>query len=216
MKNIILLSIAIIFTLTTCNQNKNVHGEIEIEWTDKLSADFSFTEKWSYPEGIYENEFGQLICDGFCPPEVAGMYDDIGRIKEDSLNRYYRLVDTTHQHHTIESDAWTYEWAGTDFITANRVDHDTVVCFTHNNAATHSSLNLKIIGDKCIPTIELNSTTLNQGAKIYTCKSGQIQIDSDLWNKGFMKAEFNFIFDNTENPEQAMYWKGKIYTKINK
>ena len=30
----------------------------------KLTGDFSFKDNWSYPEGVYWNEFGQLSCEG--------------------------------------------------------------------------------------------------------------------------------------------------------
>ena len=87
------------------------------------------------------------------------------------------------------------------------------ICFTHNNIATHSSLILTIIKDKCIPTIELNSITPT-GKKIYTCKNGHIQIDRNLWKNGILKANFDFVFDHKEDPSKPMYWKGKIYVNI--
>ncbi|MOA06695.1 hypothetical protein D3C78_1263500 [compost metagenome] len=91
---------------------------------------------------------------------------------------------------------------------------DTVACFTANNAATHTSLNLKIANDKCIPTIELNSIT-NAGTKTYSYKRGAIKIDKNMWDKGVLKAEFDFEFNHQESSKEPMYWKGKIYTSIN-
>lgn len=87
-------------------------------WREHLSDDFSFIEQWDYTEGVYQNEFGQLTCDGLCPPETDGMKDEKGMILVDSLTAFYQLVDTMHQFHTIQSDAWCYEWAGTNFATA--------------------------------------------------------------------------------------------------
>ena len=29
-----------------------------------------------------------------------------------------------------------------------------------------------------------------------------------------MKAEFNFTFEHKKNPDKPMYWKGKIYAKV--
>lgn len=195
------------------NNEKVQIGEIKISWTDNLSGDFSFIESWDYPEGVYKNDFGQLSCDGLCPPEIDRMKDENGKIYKDSLTAFYQLVDTTHQFYSIESDAWTYEWAGTNFVTAIRKNSDTTICYTHNDVATHSSLILTIIKDKCIPTIELNSI-IPIGTKIYNCKGGQIKIDKNVWEKGILKANFNFIFDHTENPKKPMYWKGKIYSKV--
>jgi hypothetical protein len=195
------------------NNEKLKPGELKIVWTGNLTGDFSFIENWDYPEGVYRNDFGQLSCDGLCAPETERMLDENGRIYKDSLAAFYQLIDTTHQFHSIQSDAWAYEWAGTNFVTATRINTDSVVCFTHTNAATHSSLVLTIAKEKCIPKIELNSIA-GSGTKIYSCKSGQLEIDKPLWDKGILKAKFDFIFDHKENPVQPMFWKGKIYAKI--
>lgn len=213
-----LIYIILTFGLISCGltfdkKEKAESGEIQISWLDSLTGDFSFTKNWEYPEGVYKNEFGQLSCDGLCPPEIDRMKDEKGKIYEDSLKAFYQLLDTTHLFHSIQSEAWTHEWAGTNFVTASRKNADTTICFTYNKIATHSSLILTIIKDKCIPTIELNSITHTE-TKIYNCKNGQIEIDKSLWEKGILKANFNFVFDHIENPQKTMYWKGKIYTTI--
>jgi hypothetical protein len=166
----------------------------------------------AYPESVYINEFGQVSCDGFCPPETDKMKDKNGRIYEDSLKSYYNLIDTTHLFHSIKSEAWAYEWGETDFITAERTNKDTVICFTQNNAATHSSLNLIITKSTVNPTIVLNSI-FNNDIKTYNCKNGEMLIDKNLWKKGILKATFNFEFFNLESSDK-MYWKGSIYTDI--
>jgi len=211
----------LIIGLLSCGQHlikneKNASGEVKIIWKDNLTGNFSFAENWEYREGIYKNGFGQLSCDGLCPPEIDRMKDENGRIYQDSLKAFYQLIDTTHQFHSIQSDVWTYDWAGSNFVTATRVNADTTVCYTHNNIATHSSLLLTITNDRCIPIIELNSIAGSAGNKIYTCKSGYIDIDKNLWKKGILKAKFDFTFDHKENPNKPMYWKGKIYAAIEK
>jgi hypothetical protein len=212
--------ISMIFCGFTFDSNsKNAKsGEIIVCWADTLSGDFSFTKNWDYPEGVYNNHFGQLSCDGLCPPEIDGMKDENGRIFEDSITAFYNLVDTTHQFHSIQSDAWAYEWAGTNFVTVSRKKADTTFCFTHKNVGTHSSLVLIITDNKCIPTIHLYSVIVSRsgmnGEKIYRCKSGHIEIDKILWETGIVKAKFDFVFDHTDNPNKPMYWKGKIYANI--
>ena len=202
--------------LTSCgmiNKMKLNSDEVNLKWIDDLTGDFSFKDDWSYPENIYRNEFGQLSCDGFCPAETDKMKDENGKIYENDLSAFYELVDTTHIYHSIQSDAWTYEWAGTNHIIAERINKDTVVCFTQNDAGTHSSLNL-IITDKTVkPTIVLNSIIAGSNEKIYRCKSGKMVIDKKLWDEGILKATFDFDFYHDENPEK-MYWKGNIYVKI--
>jgi hypothetical protein len=199
--------------LKTGNNKIIENDEIKIEWVNNLSGDYSFKDKWEYPEGVYKNEFGQLSCDGLCPMEIDRMVDEKGKIIKDSLTSFYQLVDTSHQFYSIESEAWTYEWAGTNFVTVNKVSKDSIIGFTHTNAATHSSLNFTIIRDKCIPAIAINSIRLAEN-KIFTYKGGRIKIDKNMWDKGVFKAEFDFIFDHKENMEKPMYWKGKIYTKM--
>lgn len=211
-----LLFFLLILGVISCDSTTKLKlntGEILITWQDSIAGDFSFKEKEDYPEGVYKNEFGQLSCDGLCPPEIDGMKDENGRIYNDSLKAFYQLVDTTHQFYSIQSDAWTYEWAGTNFITFERVSKDSIFCYTHTNIATHCSLNLIIIKDIIKPLIFLNSMVPND-TKTYPCNGGQIAIDRKLWNKGIVKAEFNFTFEHKKNPDKLMYWKGKIYAKV--
>jgi hypothetical protein len=211
-----LLFFLLLFGVISCDSTTQLKlntGEILITWYDNIDGDFSFKDNWTYPEGIYRNEFGHLSCDGLCPPEIDKMKNKNGKIFKDSLKAFYQLIDTTHQFHSIQSDAWTYEWAGTDFITVERVSKDSIVCYTLNNIATQSSLDLIIIKDIVKPSISLNSIAPNS-IKTYPCNGGQIVIDRNLWNKGIMKAEFDFTFEHKENPAQPMYWKGKIYAKI--
>jgi hypothetical protein len=188
-------------------------GEVPLQWVDNLAGDFSFKDSWSYPEGVYRNEFGQLSCDGICPPETDKMKDENGKIYENSLVSFYKLVDTTHIFHSIASEAWAYEWTGTDYLIAERKNKDTVVCCTENNVATHSSLHLIITKNTVMPTIVLTSIINENGTKIYTCKSGQMVIDKILWDDGILKATFDFDFYHNEDTNK-MYWKGNIYAAI--
>ncbi|WP_280647231.1 MULTISPECIES: hypothetical protein [unclassified Dysgonomonas] len=186
---------------------------VRIEWVDNLQGDFSFTERWSYPENVFRNDYGELVCDGICDDVLFSMRDTDGRILPDSIERYYQLLDTTHYYHTIESDADCYEWDGTDFAYAHRSSNDTVYCYTACGVSTHSSLRFMITEDNCIPSIELNSIA-DGGIKYYNGKNGWIRIDRTLWQKNILKAEFDFTFDNSDDIENPMRWKGRIYTKI--
>lgn len=186
---------------------------IKIKWAQDIQGNFSFKNNWSYPEGIIRNQYGQLTCDGFCPPEAEAMMDSTGKILKDSIAAFYGLVDTVHQSHTIECKAWCYEWAGTDFINAVRKSADSVYCYTLLNATTHCSLQLDIAGDNCYAVIDLSSVADGNNIK-YHCNNGYISIDKTLWDSGILKAAFDFSFEHKENPKQRMYWKGKIYSKI--
>ncbi len=206
MKHFSLIFLSLV--LFSCNS-----GDIKLRWVDNLQEDFSFTEQWSYPENVFQNELGQLICDGICDTLLDQMRDENGKIIEDSIDRYYQLLDTTHYYHTISCQANCYEWAGSNFVYAHR-NKDTVICYTENTISTHSSLEIRIIGNTCIPRIELNSIA-SPGLQHFSSKSGHINIDKTLWKEGIFKAEFDFTFDDPEHPEKPIWWKGKIYTKIN-
>lgn len=197
------------------NMIKNSSIPIKIKWVDHLSGDFSFKNNWSYPEGIYKTEFGQLSCDGIYPSEIEGMKDSTGRIYKDSLIAFYNIIDTSHLAHSIQGKAWCYEYNGADFIEVTRLSNDSVHCFTLTNISTHCSLNIDIHRNSCSASIDLNSIS-NSGHTIFHCIQGSIIIDKSLWSKGVMKAVFSFDFEHKENPKESMFWKGKIYSEIKK
>jgi len=209
-------SIILFLTLAITNYSfgqKEIAESLLIEWVDSIDGDFSFKDSWSYNENIFRNNFGQLICDNICPVEIDEMKDSLGRIYEDSLAAFYKLIDTTHHFHTISCDAVCYEWGGTNFITVERKNKDEVFCHSMCTVGTHSSLGITISGEFCFFFIKLISVIPNRDA-IFNGKSGYLKIDKNLWKKGIMKAEFYFDF-YSDNYLTNMYWKGKIYAPIN-
>lgn len=220
MNKTIIIVLLLTLILPSCGQNEKKlvsadKGRIKVTWTNKLSGDFSFTNNWSYPEGIYKNKYGQLVCDGFCPDESFSMKDSTGRIFQDSIKAYYQLIDTTHLFHSIDGEAWCYEWAGTDYIKAQLLKGDTIKCETLTNVGTHSSLNLIITGNTCIPTIELYSVAAPD-KKVYYCSEGYINIEKGSLEDGILKTQFSFNFYHPEDPKIIMFWKGIAMTTIEK
>ncbi len=213
MKIIVIFCFAICIFFGACTNANLKKGQITVNWAEHLPGDYSFRYDWSYPEGVYKNSQGQLSCDGSCPPEIDAMKDNAGKIIRDSLRSFYRYVDTTHMQHSILSEAWCYEWAGTDYIEARKKNADTVQLATAANVATHCVLHLNIVNNICTPKIELISIMPN-GSATYLCKGGWIKLDRSLWGKDTVKAEFSFTFDHKKDPKQPMFWKGKIFTKI--
>lgn len=197
-----------IFSLFVSAQKSN---QIKINWVNDLEGDYSFTEKWDYADPVYLNEYSQLVCDGLCDPEIDNMRDETGKIYEDSLARYYQLVDTTHVYYTIECKTNAYEFAGANNIFVKKHDNGVVQCYTLSDAGTRSTLNLTIKGNTCKPVIMLRSVSFTE-TLFYDCKKGYIKIDKQLWDKGILKAEFDLIFDNFD---KDIWWKGKIYSSIN-
>lgn len=80
-----LKSIVLILTCLTILSftKKDETKWISIKWVDNIENDFSFKERWSYPEGVYKNKFGQLSRDGICPPEIDQMKNEEGKIYPD-------------------------------------------------------------------------------------------------------------------------------------
>lgn len=176
---------------------------------------FSFTQKWSYPEGVYLSQYGQLICDGLCPEGAENYINEQGKIGPQSLEKYYEIVDTTHYFHTFFSNSNAPEFAGSNFISAVRHLDGSILCESANNVATHSSLHLKLDGTNLIAWIEVNSINPSIGRKKLQCISANFNLSDRAYEKGFLKAEFNLLFANTIHPENGdIYWNGKICTKI--
>ncbi|MBB4037596.1 hypothetical protein GGR21_003516 [Dysgonomonas hofstadii] len=113
MKHLLTVSI-LLLTLFSCKEKQG----IEIRWTDNLEGDFSFTQEWSYPENVFLNEYGELVCNGLCDTILDKMRDENGRIIKDSITHYYQLLDTTHHYYTLHSEAHAHEWAGTNYAEA--------------------------------------------------------------------------------------------------
>lgn len=219
MKNSIVIFVLVLLSSHLWGQNtkgtvKSTSTPILIKWVENLAGDFSFIKKWSYQEGVYKNEYRQLSCDGLCPPEIDTMKDSTGRIYADSLRAFYAIIDTTHQAHSIECEARCYEYDGTDFIEVNRLSNNSFHCFTLTSNSTHCSLNIDILQDSCYATIDLNSIDTFCSEIIY-CTKGNIAMDKNRWKAGIMKAVFSFNFENKENPKEPIYWKGKIYARMN-
>lgn len=227
-KTILLVSLLLFFSSLLAQVRKyniTYSVPIKIKWDDQLKGDFSFRHKGSYDQGIYRNKYGQLSCDFDCPEEVKHMFDKKGRILKDSLEAFYKLVDTSHYYRSISCDAWCYEWAGTDFINVTRLSPDSVYCNTLINAGTHCSLELHIIGDTCYAVIYMNSirgtyTDSNGlewgGRSWFYSTNGYIIIDRTAWKKGIMKASFSFNFEHKNDPKRPIYWRGKIYSGMRK
>lgn len=216
-KTMKLKSIVIILTCLTILSftKKDETKWILIKWVDNIDNDFSFKDEWSYPEGVYKNKFGQLSCDGICPTEIDRMKNEEGKIYPDSFEAFYAIVDTTHIFHSIKSEVWAYEWAGTDFMTFKKQADNSILGQSSCNVATHSSLNIQIKNDSVSAWIDFNSIT-DIGKHIFPLKQGQIRIDKPLFENGVIKAEFDLKFINTLDIDREIYWKGLIYSKIEK
>ena len=176
-----------------------------------LKGDFSFASNWSYNEGIYKNEFGQLSCDGFCPERVDKMKDENGRIIKDSIPVFYQLIDTTHQFHTINSKIDNEKESYVNFINLNRVNDSIITLKTTQNSHIYGSLNMLITNSECYAQVEVISPNLTVGTTYYNLTNGEISIDIDSYHNNILKSYFDFTFTNKNN---IIKWSGKIYISI--
>lgn len=192
----------------------HIDNSIPINWVQDINNDFSFKNKWSYPEGVFKNKFGQLSCDSGICHGIDGMKDVQGKILKDSMNAFYRLVDTTHLKHSLKSKAQIYEWNQSNFIIFKRLPDNSLIGESLCNMTTHSSLNIQIEKNLVIVWVDFNSIK-DIGSNKFPVKSGEIKIDKNYFEKGIIKAEFNLTFSNTINPNKELYWEGLIYSEIN-
>lgn len=187
--------------------------EIPILWKSISSADYSFHEQWEYPDGVYENQWGQLSCDGFCPEGTDPMKDSQGKIYDDSLEAFYTLVDTTHLFYSIKCDASMYEFAGTNYIHFSRANN-AITGITEASASTHCSLKISIVDGKCSAWVEYNSVLPNRPEMLFLMSDGRIILDDKAFAKGIVKGFFDFRFANTLEPTLPLSWSGFIYSEM--
>ncbi len=192
---------------------ENQGEKIKLEWINDLEGDFSFVDQWSYPEGIYRDEYGVLFLDGISSDVIETLKDSTGTIAPESMDYYYTLVDTSHQNHTINCESNCYEWIGTDFVNIFQDNKHQIVCQTQTNVGTHSSLVITISEDYCTSKIELY--TISSPSKIiFYGITGTMKIDKKYWEAGILKCEFEFYFTDPSKPGTPIFWKGKILKPI--
>lgn len=194
----------------SCSDNVSVG----IKWVNNLEGDFSFKDKWSYAENVFHNDYGELVCDRICPPETDNMRDENGRIIPDSISKYYQLVDTTHFYHTLQWNRFAND-PESGYITAKSAGDDIITCRTLGGS-DYWTMVLIITGNRCVPILEYHRIDSKTGYIIYNCNEGAIRIDKKLWEKGILKAEFEFTFYDPAYGGKEQVRKGKIYTTIEK
>lgn len=186
---------------------------VEINWQKNLEGDFSFSEEWSYPLGVYKNQWGQISCDGFCPLETDAMKDSVGRLYEDSLSSFYALVDTIHLQHSFLAEGSMYEWTGSNHINFKQQEDGSVIGSSTCNASSHTSLHIKIEDDKITTWLDFVGIR-DVKRHIFPLKDGWIKMDQKLFRKGIIKASFHFDFINSLEPSVPLNCEGKIYSLI--
>ena len=162
--NILILGLVTFMSCTSKTITTNTKNDRQIKWSDTINGDFSFKDKWSYPEGIYLNVHSQLSCDGLCPTRIDKMKDETGRIIQDSLEIFYSIVDTSHLYHSLNSSNEMYEYSGTNFIDFSVKDNK-MIGKTNTNVSTHCSMTIILDGNKFNAFVAVSYTHLTLPTK---------------------------------------------------
>lgn len=189
-------------------------AQVDFRWVDSLDGDFSFTENWDYPEGVYVNQWGQLSCDGFCPMEIDKMKDDQGRLFDDSLSAFYSIVDTTHRYFTHEGIVRTYEYGECNHAFA-KVLNGKMHVQTEVNVSTHTSLHIVFDAEVKLETefkiYLIYNSIRNTKPIVYLARSGDLEISKKMFKEGIVKMSFDLKFEDiSNNPKFEQTWNGKI------
>lgn len=215
-----LLTILLIISQTSLGQLEidELHVRIPIKWDTAIVGDFSFKDKWHYPEGVYVNQWGQLSCDGLCPPEIDRMKGPKGKLIEDSLEAFYSIIDTTHIYYSLSCNVKHAFEYGDAYDASCQQNEDHLLYMTHGTVSTHCGM-IWIIdtrpqaGDSIGAYINLNSI-IPGGDRLYQLISGEVKIDPVLLEQGILKAQFDLVFENDHEEHPTQSWKGLTYVPI--
>lgn len=183
---------------------------VQLTWADSVPGDFSFTEKWDYPENVELKPDGRPGCadGGFCPPQCYGMVDSNGIVLPPYAERFYKLLDTSHQHYSLQIhfNVPPPEWAGSNYMEAVYTKNKKhVTAYSLCNVATHSSVEFVFENDSCHAYLTLNSIVPNADTTMQG--NATMVIDKTLWRQGILKANFKVVFGD-------IMGTGYVYTQI--
>lgn len=201
------LAYILLFVLTT--SGASAQKFIPITWVESIKDDFSFTQQWEYPEGVYVNQYGQVDYDYADEFEPADMKELDGKVIIDSMGAFYKYVDTTHKYHTMQSQANFSEWAGSNYVFADRVDKDFVKCYAPYNVASHCELRFVLADSICQAVVTLHSVT--DTIIEYKANGGYFIIEKPAYDKRILKAKYYLAFTDADKPR---YWQGLIYVPM--
>lgn len=211
-KGIALLLLPVTFTINYSFLEKPSDVVIPISWFNGLKGNFSFAQKWSFAENVGLNDAQQIACINNCSKQIEAMTERNGLIKSDSLDAYYKIIDSTRHYHTIESRCTIDGWKPTNFIKIKKYGDFAIEGHTITDSVSKCSLCFRISNDQL--TAWVYKKMDGGGTKIIRANGGKIFLDELAFSKGFFKATFSFTFDKEVNSFKALFWSGKIYSRI--
>jgi hypothetical protein len=211
-KGIALLLLVVTFAINYSFQEKPSDVVIPISWFNNLKGDFSFAQEWSFAENVGMNDAQQIACIENCSEQIEAMTDRNGLIKSDSLDAYYKIVDSTRHYHTIESRCTIDGWKPTHFIKIRKYGDFAIEGHTVTDSNSKCSLCFRISNNQF--TAWVYKKMDGGGTKIIRVNGGKLFLDELAFSKGIFKATFSFTFESEVNSFKALFWSGKIYARI--
>ena len=218
---IVVFLVSFVFCLQCCTvsspssinqETTKVPGiSIPISWFSELNGDFSFANNWEYAKGIKINNYNQIICSE-CSPRAARMLDRRQKIIADSMDVFYKEVDSTRHYFSLESRCSAKDWEESNFVSVTRYGEFIIEGNTVNKGNSFCNLFFRIKDDFVTSWIYYKPE--GSESTIYTLKEGKFFMDRSAFDKGILKVKFSFVFYNPENSLKALYWSGKIKSKI--
>lgn len=209
---VIILIFTVGFLLKSSSKIIESETQIPIEWFNNLKGDFSFVSKWSYAENIGLNKAQQIACLKNCTDRIQKMMNSEGIIISDSTDLYYQIIDSTRKYHTLESRSTLYDWKPSNFIKVRRYGNFVIEGSVIQDSSSRCSLFFRVKDNYLNAWVYHNP---DKGpTKIFRLNGGKIFLDKDAFDKEIFKATFSFTFENDLNSLKALFWSGKIYTKI--
>jgi hypothetical protein len=213
-KGITLLLILGTLAINFSFQEKPYDVVIPISWFNNLKGNFSFAQEWSFAENVGLNDAQQIACINNCGKQIEAMTDRNGLIKSDSLDAYYKIVDSTRHYHTIQSRCTIDGWKPTNFIKIRKYGDFAIEGHTTTDSTSKCSLCFRISNNQL--TAWAYQKQEGRSTKIIRVNGGKIFLDELAFSKGIFKATFSFTFDKEVNSFKALFWSGKIYARIEK
>ncbi|MBL7812638.1 MAG: hypothetical protein JNL57_10485 [Bacteroidetes bacterium] len=185
--------------------------KVSIQWKDSVPGDYSFSREWSYNVNVFRNQKGQLVCDGFCDPQLEKLRTKDGIIPVKNRKAYYAAFDTSHFQCNAVISSTMPEFIGSRFF-AIRNTGDTFFLKTHGDPANHSWLELTLMGDSVKCNTRLLSISSDKN-RHYEFLRGTVELDKNQYARRQLRGKFYLVFRESESGKH-MAWEGRMDGKL--
>jgi hypothetical protein len=114
---------------------------------------------------------------------------------DDSLTRFYSIIDTTHRYYSHEGIVRTYEYGECNYAFAKELNGKIHVQ-TEVNVSTHTSLHIvfdaKVTSETEFKVYLIYNSIRNVKPVVYLARSGTVDISIEEFQKGVLQMTFDF------------------------